>query len=264
MIVPGWFVSRFWHDQLVANSRQGLFLVLLGFLGSFAFIRLSTRLMRSPRVPWWPGSVVAEGGVHIHHLVFGNGLMLLAGALGFWFFDTHPWMEVCALLFGIGAGLTIDEFALLVHLDDVYWAEEGRRSIDATVVAVVTMGLIFTGLRPFDVATGTIWDVVSSVAGALVVLGLVAVCFLKQRLLHGAVGFFFFPIAIYGAVRLGKPRSPWARRRYGERAPDKQRRAEDRFAPTRRTERFKERFRDAIGGTTSEVFDAKLADRDRR
>src|SRR5215213_7288518 len=111
----GSFISNFWNDQLVEHGRQYHFLVLVGFVGSFAFIRLSTRLMRSPRVPWWPGSIVSEGGVHLHHLVFGVGLMLGAGTLGFWFFDTSPGLEICAGLFGIGAGLTIDEFALLVH-----------------------------------------------------------------------------------------------------------------------------------------------------
>jgi hypothetical protein len=259
--VSGSIVSDFWQDQLVANGRQGLFLVLVGFLGSFAFIRLSTRLMRSPRVPWWPGSIVSDGGVHIHHLVIGVAVMLAAGTLGFWFFDTSPWLEVCALVFGIGAGLTIDEFALLVHLDDVYWSEEGRSSIDATVIAVVAMALVFLGARPFDVTTNDAWDAVTSIVYAVVVLGCVIVCFGKHRLMHGAVGFFFLPVAIYAAGRLAKPGSVWARRRYGARSPAKQARAEERFRPDRRTERFKERFRDAIGGSTTEVFEAKLAER---
>jgi hypothetical protein len=255
------FVSDFWQDQLVANSRQGLFLVLVGFLGSFGFIRLSTRLMRSPRVPWWPGSVVSDGGVHIHHLVFGIVLMLGAGTLGFWFFDTTPGLEICALLFGIGAGLTIDEFAMLVYLDDVYWAREGRASIDATVIAAVAMGLILIGFRPFDVSTGNVSDVIGTILAVVVLLAFVVTCFAKQRLWHGAIGFFAFPVAIYGASRIGKPGSPWARWRYGERNPGKQAKAERRFPPDRRTERFKERFRDAVGGSTGDVFEAKVADR---
>jgi hypothetical protein len=253
--------SDFWHDQLVANSRQGLFLVLVGFLGSFGFIRLSTRLMRSPRVPWWPGSVVSDGGVHIHHLVFGIVLMLGAGTLGFWFFDTTPALEICAALFGIGAGLTIDEFAMLIYLDDVYWAREGRASIDATVIAAAAMGLILLGFRPFDVTTGSSSDVIATLVGAAALLALVVACFAKQRLWHGAIGFFVFPVAIYGASRIGKPGSPWARWRYGERRPGKQAKAERRFSPDRRTERFKERFRDAVGGSTGDVFETKVADR---
>jgi hypothetical protein len=256
--------TDFWHDQLVANSRQGLFLVLVGFLGAFAFIRMSTRLMRSPRVPWWPGSIVSDGGVHVHHLVIGVALMLGAGTLGFWFFDTSPWLEVCALLFGIGAGLTFDEFALLVHLQDVYWSEEGRSSIDASVVAVVAMGLVFLGARPFDIDTGSAADVVGSVVWACVVLAVVGVSFAKQRLWYGAVGFFFLPVALVGAIRLGKPRSPWARHRYGARDPERQRRSEERFGPDRRAEHVKDAFRDAVGGSTRETFEAKLAERTAR
>ena len=86
--------------------------------------------MRSPKVPWWPGSV-KTGGVHIHHLVFGIVLLMLAGFLDFAFQPDSPWLEILAVAFGIGAGLTLDEFALWLHLEDVYWAEEGRRSVDA-------------------------------------------------------------------------------------------------------------------------------------
>ena len=144
------FITDFWEDQLVAHDRQWLFLVLAGLVISFGFIRLSTRLMRSPKVPWWPGSVVSESGVHVHHLVFGIVLMMLAGTISFAGFATNPIYEMCALAFGIGIGLTIDEFALWVHLDDVYWAEEGRQSIDATVIAAALPGLIVLGVRPFD------------------------------------------------------------------------------------------------------------------
>jgi hypothetical protein len=251
-------LSDFWNDELVAHDRQYVFLVLAGFLVSFGFIRLSTRLMRSPRVPWWPGSVVSEGGVHVHHLVFGITLMMLAGTVSFAGFATSPWYEICAALFGVGMGLTIDEFALWVYLDDVYWAKEGRSSIDATVIAAAFLGLILIGTSPFDVDTGSAADVLATVAGASLHLFFVATCFLKQRVLHGVVGFFIPPLAIYGACRIGKPTSPWARRFYGERNPDKQAKAERRFHPGRRTDRIKERFRDAIGGATSEEYEARM------
>jgi hypothetical protein len=244
--------SDFWNDQILAEEKQGLFLVLAGFILSFAFIRMSTRLMRSPKVPWWPGSVVSESGVHLHHLVFGIVAMMVSGAVGFTVLGDGPWAEICALLFGIGAGLTIDEFALWIYLDDVYWAEEGRVSIDATVIAAAAMGLILLGFTPFTFETGSLDQVIGSIVSALVVFGLVALCFAKQRLLHGTVGFFVFPVALYGALRLGKPGSPWGRRRYGDRRPAKQAKAEDRFAPDRHTERFKNAFRDIIGGKPSE------------
>ncbi len=242
----------FWNDQILAEEKQGLFLVLAGFVLSFAFIRMSTRLMRSPKVPWWPGSVVSESGVHLHHLVFGIAAMMIAGAIGSTVLGDSPYAEICAFLFGVGAGLTIDEFALWVYLDDVYWAEEGRLSIDATVIAAAVMGLILLGFSPFTFETGSLDQTIASVVSAAVVFSMVAICFAKQRLMHGIVGFFVFPVAIYGASRLGKPDSPWARRRYGGRRPQKQARAEERFRPGRRTERFKNAFRDIVGGKPSE------------
>lgn len=243
--------SDLW-DRLAKHDEQGLFLVLVGFVLSFAFIRMSTRLMRSPKVPWWPGSVVSDSGVHLHHLVFGIVTMMAAGSLGFLAYGNSPATEICAFFFGVGAGLTIDEFALWVHLEDVYWAEEGRSSIDATVIAAAGMGLILLGFSPFTIETGSFSAVAGSIVGALVLFGLVAICFAKGRVMHGTVGFFVFPIALYGACRLGKPRSAWARRRYGERRPKKQARSEARFPPDRRTERFKNAFRDIVGGKPSE------------
>ncbi len=148
------FISDFWNDQLVEHDRQWLFLVLLGLLLSFGFIRLSTRLMRSPRVPWWPGSVVSDSGVHVHHLVFGIVLMMIAGTLSFGGFATNPIYEICAFAFGVGMGLTIDEFALWVYLTDVYWAKEGRSSVDAAVIAVTAMSLVLLGIRPFEFDDG--------------------------------------------------------------------------------------------------------------
>jgi hypothetical protein len=245
-------LTDFWNEQLVAEGKQGLFLVLVGFILSFSFIRMSTRLMRSPRVPWWPGSIVSDGGLHVHHLVFGIVTMMIAGAVGFTALGESPWEEICAFAFGIGMGLTIDEFALWVYLEDVYWAEEGRSSIDATVIAASAMMLILVGFTPFSFETGSLEQTLGSLLGAAFVIALVAICFLKRRVMHGTVGFFVFPIAIYGASRIGKPDSPWARHRYGERRPAKQAKAERRFRPDRHTERFKNAFRDIVGGKPSE------------
>lgn len=254
-------ISDFWNHQLAEHDRQWLFLVLLGLVVSFGFIRLSTRLMRSPRVPWWPGSIVSESGLHLHHLVFGIVLMIAAGTISFAGFATTPVYEICAFLFGVGIGLTIDEFALFVYLDDVYWAREGRASIDAAALAVALMGLILLGVRPFEIDENTNGDLIASVIAAVVLFASVAVCILKHRLAHGIFGFFLFPLAFWGACRLGKPGSPWARRFYGDRDPAKQQRAVARFRPDRRTERFKERFRDAVGGTPEEEYLAKVAGR---
>jgi hypothetical protein len=256
--MPASILHDFWHDQLVAHDRQGLFLVLVGFLVSFGFIRFSARLGRSPRAEWWPGSVVSDSGVHLHHLVWGICLMLAGGASGFLLFHASPGFEISAVLFGVGAGFTLDEFALWVYLDDVYWAEEGRASIDAAVIAATGMLLVLLGARPFEVGTDTATETIVSSTVALFALVMAAICFAKQRLLHGTVGLFIWPIALYAAVRIGKPGSPWGKRFYGECSPRKQAKAERRFPRERRTERFKERFRDAVGGETDAVYRAKL------
>ena len=145
------FITDFWDDHLVAHDRQGVFLVLVGFVGSFAFIRMSTRMIRA-EVSWWPGNIESESGLHVHHLVFGIMTMMVAGTLGFAAFGHSPLTEICAFFFGIGAGLTIDEFALWVYLEDVYWAEQGRSSIDATVIAAALIGLIVIGANPFELS----------------------------------------------------------------------------------------------------------------
>jgi hypothetical protein len=248
-------LSTFWGN-LEENHEQGVFLVLVGFIGSFAFIRMSTRIIRSERVSWWPGSVESESGVHVHHLVFGIVTMMIAGTLAFAADGRTPYLEICALAFGVGVGLTIDEFALWVHLEDVYWAKEGRSSIDATVIAAAAMLLVVLGANPLTIDSGSTGVVITSILATLFVFVMVAFCFLKGRVLHGVVGFFVFPVAIYGASRIGKPSSSWARRRYGERRPAKQAEAEDRFRSDRRTERFKEAFRDVVGGKPSEGLSA--------
>jgi hypothetical protein len=244
-------LSDFWGN-LEDHHEQAVFLVLVGFIGSFAFIRMSTRIIRSESVSWWPGNIESEGGVHVHHLVFGIVTMMVAGTLGFVADGRSPFLEICALGFGIGVGLTIDEFALWVHLDDVYWAREGRSSIDATVIAATLMLLIVLGVSPVAIESGSTDALVSSIVVLIVAIVCVAISFAKGRVLHGMIGIFISPLAIYAACRIGKPSSAWARYRYGERRPKKQAKAVERFPPDRRTERFKEAFRDIVGGKPSE------------
>jgi hypothetical protein len=74
--------------------------------------------MRNPKVPWWPGSVKTGRGLHVHHLVFGIVLLLCTGfALALQ--PPSPWLEILAAGFGIGAGLTLDEYAAWLRLEDV-------------------------------------------------------------------------------------------------------------------------------------------------
>jgi hypothetical protein len=200
------------HFLDVRSQRAG-FVLLASFLVSFLFIRTSARLMRSPKVPWWPGSVTTEGGLHLHHLVWGIVLMLSAGFLEFATSPLSPWNEILAGMFGVGAGFTLDEFALWIYLRDVYWAEEGRSSFDAVVIAALIGGLVVLGVSPFDLPDNG--SSISAVALAvLTAVLLTSLAILKGKPLIGLVGLFVPPISLVGAVRLASPTSRWARRRY--------------------------------------------------
>jgi hypothetical protein len=230
----------------VQHQRDG-FVVLAAFLISFLFIRTSARLMRSPKVPWWPGSVKTASGLHLHHLVWGIVLLLVTGFLGFALAPSSPWTELLAALFGIGAGLTLDEFALWIHLRDVYWAEEGRSSVDAVVVATVLGALIVFGLAPFDLAHHAA-SVETLIVLVLLDLLLALVAILMGRRLLALVGLFIPIASLVGAVRLASPGSPWARRRY-EPARDKLDRARRRWAKGAARRR---RLTEALAGAPDE------------
>jgi hypothetical protein len=223
------------------GARAGL-IVLAALLVSFLLIRASTRLMRSPRVPWWPGSIQTEGGLHVHHLVFGIVLMLLCGFLLALRLES-PWMELAAAAFGIGAGLTLDEYALWLHLEDVYWAEEGRQSVDAVIVASIVGGLVLMGFLPFSTDSGAPAIILS----VLVALAVAAVAVMKGKVFLGVAGMLFLPAGLVGAIRLAKPGSPWARRRYPE-GSRKRTESERRFE--RHMRRY-QRFQDRVAGAPS-------------
>src|SRR3954469_20683815 len=138
------------------------------------------------QVSWWPGNVQTKGGTHIHHLVWGILLLLIFGYLGLAVAPGSPWREVSAILFGIGMGLTLDEFALWLNLEDVYWAEKGRQSIDAVIVATALLTVTLLGLsfwidvyQALLVAAGIDRDASTAVLVPLQVLGVAAavVCF---------------------------------------------------------------------------------------
>jgi hypothetical protein len=243
-----------------AAPRTSVLLLFAAFLISFLFIRTSARLMRSPKVTWWPGSVKTEGGLHIHHLVFGIILMLIGGTMGFAVDETQsPWIEIAAVAFGIGAGLTFDEFALWVHLEDVYWSDEGRQSVDAAIIAIAFVGLVMTGAFSAKLESSSTAVLVASIVVLVLDIMLALLAFSKFRLLHGMAGLVFWPLSLWATCRLAKPNSPWAKRYYGERNPEKQARAEARYG-NRRIDRFKERFRDAIGGRPTALIESS-ADR---
>ncbi|HEY5193080.1 MAG TPA: hypothetical protein VIJ39_04295 [Solirubrobacteraceae bacterium] len=231
------------------GQRAG-FILLGSFLAAFLFIRTSARLIRNPKVSWWPGSVTTKGGLHLHHLVWGIVLILVSGFLNFVLQPASPWLEIFAGAFGVGAGLTLDEFALWIHLEDVYWSNEGRASIDAVVVATLLGGLVVLGIAPFDISNSTS-PIGSLVAVIAVDLVLSALAILKGKPMLGLIGVFVPVASVVGAVRLAAPSSPWARRRY---PPEGHRmtRSQARFKRVRERRR---RLMNAIGGAPSQPAD---------
>jgi hypothetical protein len=165
-------VGNAYEEWIVDTGKQPELFLLLAFLLSFGFIRTSAHMIRA-QVSWWPGNVQV-GGTHVHHLVWGILTMLVVGYVAIAFSPGSPLRELLAILFGVGAGLTMDEFALWLHLEDVYWSEQGRASVDAVIVAAGCGALVLLGLRVWidvaeDLAAG-VEALIATGGGALVAL----------------------------------------------------------------------------------------------
>ena len=213
----------------LSDRRAVVGWMVLAFLVTFLVTRFVTRAIRTGRGPFRDASV---GGVHLHHEVYGIFLLLGTGTLEFTYRPGPPWVQVLAVLFGAGAALTLDEFALWLHLEDVYWSREGRSSIDAVLVALVVGGLLLVGANPFDADDANSEFLLWLTVMVNLLLALAAI--LKGRVVLGVVGVFVPLVALVGAVRLARPGSFWAHRRY---LPGSRRRArsEARFPAGRRT-----------------------------
>ena len=218
-------MSGWYQQQIVHTGRLPLFCFFVAFVLGFGFIRLSVRLIRA-QVRWWPGNVVT-GAVHVHHMVFGVVFMGVGGvaelaapvySLG--------WRSAAAAVFGLGTALVLDEFALILHLRDVYWSNEGRVSIDAVFVAGGVTALLLMGITPVGVKNVADYQRLLPVTpGAVATLHLAAaalfllaaVTLLKGKIWTGLFGLFVPVVYIAGALRLARPGSPWARWRYRDR-----------------------------------------------
>ncbi|GAB2732281.1 hypothetical protein [Kitasatospora kifunensis] len=208
-----------YREHIVAAHKQPLFLLLVGFISSFVLIRFSVRMIRA-QVRWWPGNIT-PGGLHIHHMVFGVGCLLVAGIGVFATNGGHPWIDWFGLLFGIGCGLVLDEFALILHLEDVYWSEQGRKSVDAVILGILLTALLLTGYVPLGVVPGQSSSGGSGRWGLVAVISVNAlmsvIALLKGKLWTGLLGIMVPGLSWIGAIRLARPASPWARWRYPER-----------------------------------------------
>ena len=207
-------MERLWDDIATAYDKdiqvpgkEAHFLILIAFVCSFGFIRFSAHMIRA-QVSWWPGNVETKSGTHIHHMFWGILLLITMGYIGIATSIPDPWFELVALAFGIGMGLTMDEFALWLNLEDVYWQKKGRQSIDAVVITVSLLVIALLGLRFWI----DIWDAVLVMIGVqrgnawlaipiqLIGVAFAIVCFRKGRTLVGLVGLFVPVVAVIGAL----------------------------------------------------------------
>ena len=220
-------IASLYDRAIVDTGRQPEFLFFVAFLITFGFIRTSAHMIRA-QVSWWPGNVEV-GGTHIHHLVWGIVTIMITGYVGVAIAPPSPWHEIIAVFFGVGMGLALDEFALWLDLKDVYWSEQGRKSIDAVIIAATITGMILVGFTAWVDVADAVEAVVFALVGAFGLTGIVAavVNLAKEKFGIAILGFLIPPVGIIAAFRLGRPRSLWARLFYPE---DKRKRAEERFA----------------------------------
>ncbi len=202
---------------------------LVAFILTFFVTRTIVRYIRShadsdkPRKWWQPRNISAGGGIHIHHVVIGVILVMISGIAMVTLAVNGgvPEFTAAATIFGIGAALVLDEFALILHLQDVYWAEDGRTSVDAVFAAIAVAGLLILGFNPLSFFDIDIWREDTSfaarasvVALAVITLALAVIVLLKGKVWTGLIGMFITPLLLVGAFRLSRPHAPWARWRY--------------------------------------------------
>ena len=141
-MISGASLKRIYQFHFRSERRERLFLASLAFLITFGSVRGITHLIRAGVGPF---RNVSSGGLHIHHLVWGILLLLVVGYV--WLIEAGTdsgWLAgLTAVGYGVGAALALDEFALWLNLQDVYWTGRGRESIDAVVIfgALLSVGI---------------------------------------------------------------------------------------------------------------------------
>ncbi|HEY2765697.1 MAG TPA: hypothetical protein VGJ13_17055 [Pseudonocardiaceae bacterium] len=192
---------------LSGNHRGIVAWMLVAFLLTFLGVRGITKWIRAGRRG--PFRNTRFGGVHVHHQVYGIFLMLAAATGEFTYRPDRPWVQLLAVLFGMGAALTLDEFALWLHLEDVYWTAEGRRSVNAVLIALAIGGLLLIGANPLGENSADSRQEVLLTITVNLIIAVIAV--LKGRPAMGLIGVFVPLLAVVAVVRLARPTSPWAR-----------------------------------------------------
>ncbi|MGV9001841.1 MAG: hypothetical protein ACOH18_02705 [Candidatus Saccharimonadaceae bacterium] len=242
------FIPGYSH-YIFDSGREPAFVMLATFIITFAVVRTFTRRRRGTQ----KGRTFIHG-VHAHHLVFGMVLAFAAGAVEFAFSPVSDTATLfLAALFGMGVAVVLDEFALVFHLQDVYWERQGRKSIDAIVVAA-GFGLLFLlHTSPFQnyLKLPIELQVLLQVGNLIVVL----IAASKGKLASSVFGVFIPPLAILGSIRLAEPSSLWARRFYPTNGRQHRRAVKRYVAYRKRWHPIKERVWDLLGGSMSSQVD---------
>ncbi len=230
-------------------GRESLLIMLAASLLTLVCTRTYTRLARARG--WRSGRF---GDVHVHHLVVGIVLALVTGMLDIALRPGGFGRELLAFVFGAGAAFILDEFALSLHLKDVYWTSEGRRSIEVSLMWVLLGALLLVGISPFGIHDSS--EGPRAVGFAIVAVSIVlsVVTCLKGKLTLGLLSIFLPPVGLVSAFRLARPGSVWAAVFYRDNA-EKQLRASERFDPAHSsTERARRRLHDLLGGPHDRPF----------
>src|ERR1700735_2667044 len=221
-------VLHWFADDIVGRGRLPLLCCLIAFILTFfvarTFVRLIRRRDSTGRPPrWWEPRNIHIGSKHIHHVVVGVVMVMISGItlVALSVNGTEPEFTGIAIVFGIGAALVLDEYALILHLSDVYWEEDGRTSVDAVFAAVAVGGLLVLGLHPLMFFISLWQDTTHSavlragvIFALLLTLPLAVLVVLKGKVWTGLIGMFFVPLLLLGAIRLSRPPAPWARYLY--------------------------------------------------
>ena len=135
-------MRRAFNEELGPGQRSALF-SWLAFSATFAGLRGLTYSIRAGK---GPGRNISVGGEHLHHYMWGIGLVSGVGAVAVRGEERHRRHPAVAVSYGSGLALIVDEFALLLDLRDVYWAKQGRISIDIGVGGIALAGSYFAAL----------------------------------------------------------------------------------------------------------------------
>ncbi len=239
------------HRDRLAD-KDALLLLLASSFGTFALVRLYTRFARHHG---WKGTHI--GDVHVHHMVLGLVLVLASGMVEIALSLDDLGREIVAVIFGVGGAFILDEFALSFHLRDVYWTEEGRRSIDASIMWLLLGLLLLVGISPFGIHDQTVVPRIIGVSVVAVSIVLSIITCLKGKLTLGLISVFVPPVGLVTAIRLARPGSIWAQLLYPA-ASEKLERAQVRFHPHEsRIEHLRIRLLDLLAGAPNPTVTPK-------